>query len=493
MNAYYYQTADITLSGTFTPIGSYPTAIPSPPPNNPFTGTYNGQGFKISNMTMNHTGTSTGNNREAGMFLYTVGATIQNVNLVNVNIIGSRTSGGLVAYAVDSSITDCTVSGTVSRGNSGNTAVQGVMGGIVGLAGNTVVERCINYATVNNFAGSSGGIVGSMGAGFLTVSQCANHGSVTSNMNASSTALGSVSGGIVGVATYNSNSVLTIRDCYNAGSISAHNASSSTGGNPAAGGILGGIQLAGGTQTISNCYNVGTVSCTRSSSNTNNVGSGGIIGSNGVSSQANPLLVNCYSLQGTVYRLGVLNDALIGRNGGTTDGSSSPARLTNPNQSSGIKAESLMKPSQSAAAANGSIYYTGTTNGSIPGWNFTSVWIISPSVNNGYPALRSAVDLEITSSPPNTVLVTGDTFSYAPSTNVGPASYSVSGASWLTVVGGTIVGTPATEGTYTVTITATSGSKTATQTFTITVHAKLAFQTMPSGSILISPAMGVLI
>jgi len=496
LGAYYYQTTDITLTGLFTPIGVLMSGNPAVPGNSPFTGTYDGQYFRIFNMAVTTTGSSTNQNVAAAMFNNISGATIKGVNLVNANIIGGLYgAGGIAAYALNSTITDCTVSGLVSRNYTGSNTGGAVKeaGGIVAVASNVTIERCVNYATVHHYAGTSGGIAGRMDTnGFLTINQSANHGSVTSNMNSSATGLGSVSGGIVGTAAYSSSSVLTIRDCYNAGNISSHNASSSTGGNPASGGILGGIQLAGGSQTIINCYNVGTITSNRSNQSGNALGSGGIIGMvDAVNNNPNPSVVNCYSLQGTVYRYGVLTDALIGRGTGTTDGSSSPARLTNPNQSSGIRSDSLMKPSQAGAVAGSSVYYAGTTNGSIPGWNFTSVWIIDPSLNNGYPRLR-AVEISITSSPSNTAVIVGDTFTYTPTVSMSPAQISVSGASWLSVNGSTVVGTPTVAGTYTVTVTATVGSKTATQTFTITVHAKLAFQSMPTGSILISPAQGVL-
>ena len=503
LGAYYYQTANITLSGLFTPIGSS---------SSPFTGTYNGQRYSITGLAVNSTSNITGSNNGGGMFLYVSGATLTNIDLVNVNVIGGiYHTGGLVATAVSSTISNCTVSGLVNINYSGGgqSPTYQCVGGIAGVAYNSTIEKCVNYANVNLYGrsgnnqgtGFAGGIVGgnanSTITGPLTISQCANFGSIYANTQLTSIGIHAAAGGIIGMAYGASGANLTVKDCYNSGSVSTHTSSSgSTSSLVASGGILGGLRNGqlGGSWTISNCYNTGKIDATRQNTSTaqNMPGSGAIVGSsNNIGSGSatpggNVSIVNCYFLENTVYRNGALQSALIGRGDNTIDGTSVPVRSST--QNSGSKTDAQMKPTQATATSGSSVFYTGVTRGSIAGWDFNNVWVMK----GGYPLLRFN-ELEITSSPPNTVLITGNTFSYAPSTNMDGASFSVSGASWLTVVGGTVVGTPTTAGTYTVTITATVGSKTATQTFTITVHAKLAFVSMPTGSILVSPAQGALI
>jgi hypothetical protein len=353
----------------------------------------------------------------------------------------------------------------------------------------------------NQGTGFAGGIVGGNAAGVitgpLTISQCANFGSIYANTQQTSIGIHAAAGGIIGMAYGANGANLVVKDCYNAGSVSTHTSSSgSTASLVASGGILGGLRNGniGGSWIIINCYNTGTISAVRqNTSNTQNMpGAGAIVGSsNQISSGSattggNVSIVNCYFLENKIYRNGALHsNVLIGRGDSTIDGTSSPARSSV--QNSGSKTDAQMKPSQSSALSGSSIYYTGVTRGNIAGWDFTNIW----TMKGGYPVLRSH-GLDITSSPTNTSVIVGNTFMYTPSANADTVSFSVSGASWLTVVGGTVVGTPTVAGTYNVTITATSGSKTTTQTFTITVYAKLVFQSMPTGSILISPAQGVL-
>ena len=82
--------------------------------------------------------------------------------------------------------------------------------------------------------------------------------------------------------------------------------------------------------------------------------------------------------------------------------------------------------------------------------------------------------INFTSSQGNVTITTGMQFMYSPSTNVSGCTFSVSGADWLSVSGGTISGTPASTGTFTVNVTASaSGYSPATQTFTITVISQL--------------------
>ena len=66
----------------FTPIGNSST---------PFTGTFNGNSYTISNLFINLPTTN-----DVGLFGHTSGATIENVGLVNANITGKNNVGALV-------------------------------------------------------------------------------------------------------------------------------------------------------------------------------------------------------------------------------------------------------------------------------------------------------------------------------------------------------------------------------------------------------------
>ena len=95
-----------------------------------------------------------------------------------------------------------------------------------------------------------------------------------------------------------------------------------------------------------------------------------------------------------------------------------------------------------------------------------------------------ATPVEIESSQDDVSLITGTPFSYVVSTNRSGCTISVSGASWLSVSGNTVSGTPTSSGTFTVTITASlSGHTSDTQTFTISVVSQLAYTNSPSNGV----------
>lgn len=82
-------------------------------------------------------------------------------------------------------------------------------------------------------------------------------------------------------------------------------------------------------------------------------------------------------------------------------------------------------------------------------------------------------------------VIVGSSFAYSPTMNVSGCSFSVTGASWLSVSGGTIYGTPTTPGTYNVKVTAScSGYTSASQSFTITVLSSLEFTTSPTNGLI---------
>ena len=100
-------------------------------------------------------------------------------------------------------------------------------------------------------------------------------------------------------------------------------------------------------------------------------------------------------------------------------------------------------------------------------------------------AVWDAAAITITGTPATHGIV-GTTWSYIPMIDTTGHSLGVSGASWLTVSDGKVIGTPDTPGTYTVTLTATkTGYQSGTQTFTVTILSSLSFQSSPTGGAII--------
>lgn len=126
----YLLTADIDCEGFdsgdgfgFAPVGTNSGSWA------PFTGTFDGQGHVISNLTVNRQ-----SSHERALFGIAQFADIRNVGLENVEIAGNGSVGGLVGLAITTSISQVYVTGSVVGYNR--------TGGIVGFAkeGTTVTD-----------------------------------------------------------------------------------------------------------------------------------------------------------------------------------------------------------------------------------------------------------------------------------------------------------------------------------------------------------------
>ena len=117
-----------------------------------FTGTFDGNGHKIINLTIQS------DNQYVGMFGRIGSGTVKNLGLENVNITGTNTSsyayvGGIVGYFGNGTITNTYVTGKITGAS--------YVGGLVGYVSNSYATISSSYATVNvrgtNYVG---GLVG---------------------------------------------------------------------------------------------------------------------------------------------------------------------------------------------------------------------------------------------------------------------------------------------------------------------------------------------
>jgi hypothetical protein len=156
LGKHYRQTANISLSGTWTPIGSYA---------NQFTGSYDGGGYSISGLSI--TG-ATGDSQ--GLFgVIGTGGTVKNLALT-VNISGNDFWYGGVAGYNSGTVLNCYVAGSVA----GNYSI----GGVVGFNEGGTVRNCHSSASVTGTGNFAGGVVG-VNEG--TVRNCYATGSVACN------------------------------------------------------------------------------------------------------------------------------------------------------------------------------------------------------------------------------------------------------------------------------------------------------------------------
>ncbi|MBQ3146333.1 MAG: hypothetical protein IJB91_01235, partial [Oscillospiraceae bacterium] len=151
--------ADIDMTGkAWTPIGNSKKI---------YTGTFDGQGHTISNLTYNSTADY------GGLFGYMKGV-VKNLGLVNCDITAKEYVGGIAGYHYGT-ISNCYVTGTVS----GDT----IVGGVAGQAayGSVKIENCFTSATVIGTTKAKVGAVWGAGSGSVADNCFYLSGSATGN------------------------------------------------------------------------------------------------------------------------------------------------------------------------------------------------------------------------------------------------------------------------------------------------------------------------
>ncbi len=310
--------ADFASGGAFYNSGKGWRAIGNDA-DNPFTGIFDGNGHSITGLKIKEKSNKV--SYYGGLFGRVVGGTLKNITMVNsgIELTDSATkndyryarAGGIAGSVVDSTLTNCHSSGSISVSVKceyvGYKNVIPYVGGICGIAANSTLTNCHNTASVSGSASSKdpsadvycGGIVGYLQDG-STVIGCSNTGAVAASCtNSSSSTSDLETGGIAGCAE---GSVIT--DCYNSGTVT--NVAGASFGiiRPSTGGVVG---YASETE-VSTCRNSGAVSSTSSTRSGSDIFSwtGGIVGSTNYSSTVS----NCYNTAaisataGTIYAEG---------------------------------------------------------------------------------------------------------------------------------------------------------------------------------------------
>jgi hypothetical protein len=223
----------------------------------PFTGTLDGQGYKIFDLFINRPYQNC-----IGLFAEVgVGGIVQNIGVTSITITGYNYVGGLVGYS-SGTVSNCYATGTVT----GESFVGGLMGSIV----YSTVTNC--YATGNISAHVDvGGLAGFNDHG--TVSNSYSTSSVTGN-----SAVGGLTGGNSGNVnnSYSSGNIISAIECAGGlvginywGTVSNSHSTSSVNGDYTVGGLVG-WNYAG---SVNKCYSTGSVN--------GNLGVGGLLGVNG--------------------------------------------------------------------------------------------------------------------------------------------------------------------------------------------------------------------
>ncbi|NOR45922.1 MAG: hypothetical protein GQ534_10085 [Candidatus Delongbacteria bacterium] len=194
LSACFLQIADIDATPTtgwngglgWLPLGNSSTR---------FTGKYEGQHYTIDGLYIDRSATSYN-----GLFGYTTGAEISNVELTNVDITGGSYTGSLIGYANPGIITNSSTEGVVTGTD--------YIGGLVGYVSNS--SSVSNSLSKGSVLGISycGGLIGVIYS--TSVTDCYTQAAV-------SRLSGATSLDIAGFAGYNGSS--TITDSYSTGSV----------------------------------------------------------------------------------------------------------------------------------------------------------------------------------------------------------------------------------------------------------------------------------
>lgn len=268
-----------------------------------FEGTFDGNGYKIKNLSISRT---LADNTNAALFASSNNATFQNVSIENANInVSTRQSysGILVGNATSTNVENCYSSGTIS-----NNTDPGYVGGLVGYSSGGRIVDSFSTANVNYGIGVAGGLIGGV-SGSATIINCYASGNINGasagglvgtmqnsssikNSYATGNVNGSIAGGLVGTT--------------DGGSIEGSYATGNVTGFDTAGGLIGMSQA-----SIKNCYTTGNVTSQTG-------GAGGITGYN------NGSISNCYAT-GKIKGLNAYST------GGITGYSGSGASISNCN------------------------------------------------------------------------------------------------------------------------------------------------------------------
>ena len=304
---------------------------------NHFSGSYNGQNHTIDNLFINRSGTT-----NIGLFGYTYNATIENLGVTNVDIMGNSYTGALIGNSGGGSVANCYSTGDVSSSAR-------YIGGLIGSAGGSVSDSYSSCKVISTRYGI-GGLIGDNSA---SIDNCYSTGDVDGD---------SYVGGLVG---YNMD---PISQSYSTGNVSARYE---------AGGLIG-VNI---YDAIENCYSTGDVTFTTASGTV-----GAFIGSNGEDygdpdvNEPGGNISYCYATGNVVYDGGTnpIDKGFVGVSVATGD--QTPVYTAN-------FFDSEASNQSTATGATGKTTAEMQTQSTFTGWDFETVWSLSPSYNNGYPNL----------------------------------------------------------------------------------------------------------
>jgi uncharacterized repeat protein (TIGR01451 family) len=447
LTANYTLANDIDLSGITNPSQMWGTSTTSgggfwPVGNSsaPFNGTLNGNGYNITALFMNRSGTD-----QVALFDNTsTSASISRVNLVDINITGRLRVSGFIAYMIGGRIDNCTVTGKVN-GTSNNTA--GFVGRSIGGRFENCSANVIANATGNNVAGlaavitngavivdcfSSGSIKGWNYTGGLVGSMTFNSSVERSYSTAKVRGIENV-GGFVGFVRASS-----VVECYATGNVTG----TGTGMSYSVGGFAGQCYRDAADNNVTRVQRSFATGAVSASADYYYIGGFAGSGSCNIMPGDFVIIEDCYA-RGNVtggfevggfigfkegenaikrcYSTGKVSGSSFGGFAGTANPNDAACHYDNltAGTNTGVSTGSMQDLSRHTTPIM-------MLQATFIGWDFTNVWGIYE--NNSYPFLRAMgtppppnADLEITIASIPYLVMNGSTFHYLVNvTNRGP-------------------------------------------------------------------------
>ncbi len=280
-------------------------------PESTFLGSFDGNGFSISGLTLTPSNVKEG---VYGLFGYSEG-NIKNLELSNLAIrIHANVSeeeksdytnifvGGIAGKIIGGTISGCTISGTIEvNSNNINVYAAGVGGSNHDVWGNVSIKDCHNRVDINiettDANANAAGIV-NWGSS-LSVTGSSNTGDIRANVNRTGDTIYDASAG--GIANYLRNSA-KITSSYNLGDVLASvDSKESFATTQGAGGIVASNQA-----LVYQCFNAGTVT------SDSKMTAGGIAGDNNDGSR----IIDCFNVGTVQYGRSICTGGIAGTNYG---------------------------------------------------------------------------------------------------------------------------------------------------------------------------------
>ncbi len=224
MAGHYVLTGDIDCTGVnFVPLTNDDDDF--------FSGTFNGQGYAIRNLSIN-----ADTHDSIGLFVYTSGATIQNLRIIGATVTGgSNRSGILAGQAGLTTISNVGIEDFHMTSNSNS------IGGLVGYS---------SFSTISTTYVSSGAVIAGLSNWVGGMVGIVDGGSITDIYSSSVTVTGEDEvGGLIG-KFYTGNANASVTNAYADADVTS---------NGKVGGLIGWM-VGGHTCTVTSVFSVGTVS-----------------------------------------------------------------------------------------------------------------------------------------------------------------------------------------------------------------------------------------